>query len=265
MQSELHNNRSITDLTTIRLLGNGLVNVAQRAQYVNSLDSRQQCNKRVVIFSTPRSGSTYFCDQVASTGLVGVPDEWLNPSFLNTVKNEGFATTIKEALNWISSRTTTDNGIFSINIQIHHYIQLKKQGFDILKWGFDDAIYLERKDKLSQSYSLAKARITGQWDQTGKRSDVYDKVNVPVHMILKALSEIHFWHDTFEKNLKQHVSTKLYYEDYIKNPNQILDLIEHLSGCRIDSLPSNSLLEKQRTNNDEAIVEFLRANLLKIN
>lgn len=250
------------DLGELRNIGNGPHSFLERAQYVNSLPKDRIHKKRVIIFSTMRSGSTFLSDQIASSGLVGAPDEWIEPIWLNTLNIAKYATNVVEALEWAASRTSTINGVFSINVQINHYIHWKKKGFDLLKWGFDDAIYLERKDKLSQAYSLAKARTYNKWDQTKTPdNEVTDKHNVPLYAVLKALSDIYFWSEYFEKVLKPHTSKTILYEDYLNNPQIILDLIAQLSGICLNSLPLKSKLKKQQTDKDRAAIESLRTKI----
>lgn len=234
----------------------------ERAQFVNSLPKDRMHKKRVIIFSTMRSGSTLLSDYFSSSGFVGAPDEWLNPVWLNVLNSEKYAKNFTEALEWAACRTSTINGIFSINVQIDHYIYCKENGFDLIKWGFDDAIYLERKDKLSQAFSLAKARACNKWSQTNKlEKENVDKQDVSLHEALKALNDIYFWSNYFEKELKAHTSKTISYEDYLGDSQLILDLIAHLSGTRLSSLPLKSKLQKQQTDKDRAAIESLRTKI----
>lgn len=252
----------ISKLRSIGNSGNYALNFRERANYLNSLSKNCTHNKRVIIFSTPRSGSTFFADLIASSALVGVPDEWLNPLFVKAVISENYAKNLLEALDWAACRTSSSNGIFSINVQLDHYIQWKKQGFDLIKWGFDDAVYLERKDKISQAYSLAKARLTKKWDQSNEpenQSD--DPLNIPIYMILGALRDIYFWSEYYEKTLKQHIKKTIFYEDYLSDRQLILDLIYEFSGVRLDSLPQKSGLMKQQTIGDKKAIELLKTKI----
>lgn len=234
----------------------------ERVHYLHTLPKNCPYTKRIIIFSTPRSGSTFFADLIASSDLVGVPDEWLNPLFIKAVISENYAKNLLEAIDWVACRTSSSNGIFSINIQMQHYIHWKKQGFDLIKWGFDDAVYLERKDKISQAYSLAKARFTKKWDQRSEPENQSDApLNIPIYMILGALSDIYFWSEYYKKTLKQHIKRTIFYEDYLSDLQLILDLIYEFSGVRLDSLPQESNLKKQQTISDYKAIELLKTKI----
>lgn len=244
-------------------MGSSTLGFLERANFINSLSKDRTHKKRVIIFSTLRSGSTFLSDQIASSGLVGAPDEWLNPIWLSALNNAKYASNVLEALDWAACRTSTTNEIFSINVQVNHYIYWRKKGFDLLKWGFDDAVYLERKDKLSQAYSLAKARIFNKWDQTNlPENEISGKQNVPLYAILKALSDIYFWSDYFDKVLKPHTSNTISYEDYLSDSQVILDLIAQFSGIHLDALAMKSKLQKQQTAEDIAAISSLKTKIL---
>ncbi len=249
------------DLSRLREIGDSTQGFNERAQYVQSLPTNQTYKKRVVIFSTLRSGSTYLADQIALSGLAGAPDEWLNPLWIDAICREKYASNVKEALDWVACRASA-NGIFSINVQINHYIFWKKRGFDLVKWGFNDAIYLEREDKISQAYSLAKARLYNKWDQVKAPIDTNSaNQEVPIYGVLTALGDIYFWSDYFEKVLKKYVSRSITYEEYLSNQQIILDLIEQFSGTRLQNLPAQSKLQRQQTSRDRDAIELLKRKI----
>jgi len=248
--------------TIVNNSGNYSLNFIDRVRYLNTLPKDCGYNKRVIIFSTPRSGSTFLADKIASSGLVGVPDEWLNPIWVNALRSENHAKNVLEALDWVSSRTSSPNGIFSINVQMQHYIEWKRNGFDLVKWGFDDAIYLEREDKISQAYSLAKARHYDKWDQISPTENENAKIqDVPLYAILRALGDIYFWSAHFEKELKQHCSRTISYENYLSDDQLIINLITQFSGTHLNSLSAISNLKKQQTSNDKEAIELLKTKI----
>jgi LPS sulfotransferase NodH len=253
-------------ISKLRSIGNDSgdysLSFRERVRYLNSLPKNCTHNKRVVIFSTPRSGSTFLADQIGASGLVGSPDEWLNPIWVKALISENYAKNVLEALDWVACRTSSPNGIFSINVQLHHYILWKRDGLDLVKWGFDDAVYLKREDKISQAYSLAKARLYEKWDQTSASENQSDgSPNIAIYMILGALSDIYFWSEYYEKTLKQHIKRTISYEDYCSNHQLILDLIAQFSGVRLDSLPLESSLKKQQTISDNEAIELLKTKI----
>ena len=57
----------------------------------------------------------------------------------------------------IENRTVSDNGIVSVNMHIEQIEQLEKQGMKLPLQAFDYIVYLWRRNRLRQAYSLAKA------------------------------------------------------------------------------------------------------------
>jgi hypothetical protein len=53
---------------------------------IEKIDKAQRKNinpiRKIAIFSTPRSGSTYFCDLLSQTKIIGEPREWFNERFI---------------------------------------------------------------------------------------------------------------------------------------------------------------------------------------
>src|SRR5215470_9144261 len=122
--------------------------------------------KRIAILSTPRSGSTFFCESLAGTGLFGKPEEWLNPRRVEACRQLRGGETINlgDYLGYVLNRTTSDNGVFSIKIQIDQYQSWKDQkNFDPFDLRFDAVFYVYRRDKVAQAHSYAKAVMTDQW------------------------------------------------------------------------------------------------------
>jgi len=107
-----------------------------------------------------------FCDILKKTDMLGRPEEWFNLRRVKAycqvkgIENISFAAYAKD----IMRHTTSSTGVFGVNFHVDQYQSLKKQDidvFEILK--FDKIYYLERGDKISQAYSLAKARVTDVW------------------------------------------------------------------------------------------------------
>lgn len=217
--------------------------------------------RKIAVFSTPRSGSSFFCDTLASTGQFGNPLEWLNARWLETFrKSFGLERVeIPRYLDWISRRSTSDNGVFSINIQVHQYAKIKDNGFDALAFGFDTLIYVHRADKLAQSLSYAKALVTDQWSSDLRpRIKDFDVGQITDFTILEQLAKISRWDHYYFRRLKPHMHREYLYEDFAATPESFATVREEL-GVQPPSPGLESGFRVQRDSRDLARLEKLRA------
>lgn len=230
---------------------------------LESATPKHEPKKKICILSTPRSGSTYFCKMLESTTRFGRPEEWLSPMALEVYfKRLGTSRfDLRRHLHNVLTRTASENGVFSINMQLRQFIHWKTHGFDPLSMGFDRIIYLERKDKISQAYSLAKARLTDQWYSTQTAKQDYDPKNITNAMILEALHSIGGWEDYFETHLAARTDMLIAYEELIARPS-ILDDVLQLCGVEasVDHDPA-SPTSIQRTDGDVQRIGAFRAYL----
>lgn len=141
--------------------------------FVNRLCGRQllqpsspmpdKAQKSYAILTTPRSGSTYFCDLLDSTAIAGHPAEHIrlatqelslhcNFDYLNLLGN-------------LMAHRTTSNGVFGTKLISHFLFELKraKPSFRAIFKEIDYFILLIRQDKVAQAVSLFLAQTTEIW------------------------------------------------------------------------------------------------------
>lgn len=216
--------------------------------------------KKVAIISTPRCGSTLFCESLRTTGQIGDPSEWLNPRRMRAFGRVHGKLQVQLApyLDYVMSHTTTDNGIFSLNFHIDQHQLWKKQGFDILSLGFDVVIHLSRRDKISQAYSFAKATATDQWRSHFTPRQTLTPQDIPTHRVAEMLARITAWEDYFQRHLARHAAASFSYEDYANEPSIYCDALR-LCGIKTDGLPEfRTKLARQREVADDARVQEIR-------
>ncbi|MFT6689661.1 MAG: LPS sulfotransferase NodH [Colwellia sp.] len=172
-------------------------------------------DRKVLILSTPRSGSTLFCDVLNSTAKIGECREWFNMRYIaafakmNKTANINFS----DYFNFISQKTIRNTGIFAVNIHIEQYIAMLNNKIDVKSLGFDFVVYLYRKDKISQSVSLAIAQISDQWSSsTNAVQDISGKINTKV--ISNALNHIVESEYIYNENFKSVTDIECSYEDF---------------------------------------------------
>jgi len=187
--------------------------------------------QKIAIISTPRCGSSLFCDLLANTGQLGDPKEWINMRYISAYSRYFKTPNIDlgKYLKFVIEKTTTNNGCFSINFHISQFIEMHKKGFNVFDLGFDHIYFLSRNDKLAQAYSLAKAQITDQWSSSAKPiKNITGKI--PHSAILKSLLHLTESEEFYHAQLKQHVTTEFVYEDF-RNINQTDAFKQILIDC----------------------------------
>ena len=235
---------------------------------IERIDQAQRSNinpiRKIAIFSTPRSGSTYFCDLLSQTKIMGEPREWFNERFIRAYgkyfNKENI--NLNEYVNYIYDKTTSESGIFSIKILVKQYLFfLKEKNFDLLSLDFDDIILVSRRDKIAQAYSFTKASMTDQWTSNTNTLVEQNRINFKYSDILKNLYNIVFWEEFFELHMSKKVNLNYVYEDFIKQKNFTYDVLKDLKLSVSGKINFDSQLERQTTQNDLLIIERFRKSL----
>jgi LPS sulfotransferase NodH len=210
----------------------------------------KKSDKKVLILSTPRSGSTFFCDVLNNSGEIGECAEWFNMRYMAAYAKMNKSTNLdfQEYYNFISEKTIGDTGIFAVNMHIEQYITMLNNKFDVLSLNFDLVVYLYRKDKLSQAVSLSIAQITDQWSSsTLAAQDIKGKLNV--NHITKALTHLVESEKIYAENLKKSTSMECCYEEFtdLNNTIHFSTLFEHLKINPTNFIAKNN--SKKQSNN----------------
>ena len=246
------------------------------ARALGSADPHASAVRKVLILSTPRSGSTFFCDALERTGLMGHPLEYLNPRVLSEVCKAGRQTRfVGRRLFWFKSRlagrrllkvrpdqpsiessrrawvdiseylkhlqsATSCGGVFSVHIHIPQWRILERKRLDPLAMGFDDILYVGRRSRLRQALSLAMSIKYDYWD-----SRVVDtrraQAAVSRGEVLYALKLLDEWYSHYESRIAPHVAAEFYSEDFLADPAMIGDVpvMLGIASERVDIPPSD--------------------------
>jgi LPS sulfotransferase NodH len=193
--------------------------------------------QRIAVVSTPRCGSTLFCTSLQSTNLFGSPSEWFNARHIEDYGQVWGLQNVHVGryLNHIIERTTTPNGVFSVNFHVSQYDFWKQQGFDIMSLRFDKIIYVYRRDKVAQAHSYAKALKTDQWQTLFAPRVEVGPEGVSTAQVLDLMAKIADEDLRFTKTFAPVIAARYAYEDYVANPEIYRDA---LKVCGIDCPPS---------------------------
>ncbi|MDI7923416.1 Stf0 family sulfotransferase [Ferirhizobium litorale] len=167
------------------------------------------------MLSEGRSGTNWLNSIADSTKQMGRSGEWLARHRLEQYRS-------KPSVDEILVKTKTDNDRFAIKLFPKHVREYQD------RWGEDfikevasrhevALVHLERRDKIAQAISMARARMTGQWSsrrETGS-SENYDFRAIARELFLISQSDA-FWRAYLAARNWSHVH--FYYEDLVSDP-----------------------------------------------
>ena len=221
--------------------------------------------KAYIIASSARSGSTFLARSLAQTGLLGAPSEALN-SKTNDVQT--FMTRFKvyshaEYIAKLLAHRTSRNGVFGIKAHFHQFEAFLKKYPGLLEALAPlSYIYIERRDKVAQAVSMARALQTSQWSSQW-RGISNPVLNYDREMIAKAMNEVELqsarWLQWFDLHKIEPI--RVIYEELIDDPHTTVRAIVEQLGVQDDEPDEVQLppVEKQGDDtNQEWIERFTR-------
>jgi len=171
----------------------------------------------LLVVSTPRSGSTLFCDVLTNDGQVGIVDEWFNEkhfaAWQEVMNYDTFS--LPEYLDFVT-RKTAPKGCFSLHVHIGQLLHISKEyEFAVGDMGFDHMVWIYREDKVQQAVSLAKAVSTNQWKSTHEAKGEPD---LSFENIAMRLATIIDQDQFYRRVLGVHTDDAFAYEDFRSLP-----------------------------------------------
>ena len=221
-------------------------------------------SRKIAIFSTPRSGSTHFCNALSNTQTIGEPLEWFNNRFfenyLSYFKKKDFK--LADYVDFLFTKTSSDSGTFSTKILVEQYLYfLNVYKFDLLSLNFDEIILVNRRDKIAQAYSYSKALVTDQWSSLATSFVKLNPVDIKNSSILKSLHHIASWEEFFESHISNKLNFRYTYEDFTKSKNFPLEVLKDLKISAASKESFKFDLQKQTTQDDLLRIKEFRKSL----
>jgi LPS sulfotransferase NodH len=213
-----------------------------------------QMKKKLLVLSTPRSGSTLFCDVLNKIGVLGECREWLNLRYVEAYRilKKLETVDIGQYLEFIISKTLGEQNTFVVNMHIDQIQPLLDLKIDPFVLGFDDQIYLCRNNKVDQAVSLAKAMKTDQWS-----ADTASKVASSPHpSFVEIAQSLHFLlssEQIYTNNLKATTKLEFSYEDFSQlDKTKAFSNLYSALGLEVQPNPSTEL----RVQSDKSSVDL---------
>ena len=190
------------------------------------LDENNQTKNILVIFSTPRCGSTYLCNLLQVNGLC-IPHEYFQlEQYLPILAKRWRCTSDKlldcrKFVQSLCNKRTTQNGWFGINLHSHHI-----KTFEVFMKYFPTMvnyhlIHMVRDDVLGQAISWEIAEQTGRWNSYSENSSEPNYNFSSVGEKVKSINDGNFYIKTYiEKNKSN--CTEITYENLVLDPELII-------------------------------------------
>ena len=261
-----------SNLTVLRLFGDIFINLmCHRELLIPSSDEPRQPKASYAILTTPRSGSTFFCDLLSSTKIAGYPQEHLRLAAQELAKYCNFD--YLRLLHNLMEHRITDNGVFGTKFISHFLFELQgtKPNFRQIFKSIDRFILLVRKDKVAQAVSLVLAQKTEIWhlrqndlNQNNKIESYKSKlenINIDDDLLLE-VEQKHKFIQNQEARLKkilnanQKEALEVVYENIVDDASSAIDLV--LNFLDIDpsskAIDINSQIKKMPSSISQEII-----------
>ena len=209
------------------------------------LTEEHQTTNILVIFSTPRCGSTYFCNLLHANDFC-IPHEYFQlEQYLPTLARRWgcISNGILDKKNYIQSlcsKRTKKNGWLGVNLHSHHIKTFEDFKVHFPKNTTFYYIQLMRKDILEQAVSYEIAEQTGQWTSFFKKRKEPEYNFSAISAKVKSIKNGSFFIKKYIEENKL-ACLDIYYENLLADPDSVL-LRAFLNIQRFDK---KSLTEKQ--------------------
>ena len=189
-----------------------------------------------VLCGNPRSGSTYLLYLLLSTGVLGLPAEWIRGDGVPATKwHTDYPPDPAAQLSCVLEAGSSSNGVYGLKMFPEHFDHTQQSRWSSSLPNLAYA-YLERYDLLGQAISLSIARQTesyAAWTKESKEA-VYchDHIQKCLDFIVTGEAR---WKLFFARN--SITPLRLVYENVVADPQAAVDAVADLVGvtnARID-------------------------------
>jgi LPS sulfotransferase NodH len=116
-----------------------------------------------LLCATPRSGSNYLCELLASTGRLGTPREYFNATGRRAYDDPAYPEDPREELARVLTTGSTTNGVYGVKVHPFQLAPLLDRVDPFAELPRLRAVRIRRLDRLGQALSWARAQQTGQF------------------------------------------------------------------------------------------------------
>jgi trehalose 2-sulfotransferase len=182
-----------------------------------------------MICATSRTGSTYLCQLLSSTGVLGNPREYFNTAGQRRRFDPAYPTNRRAQLDIIRTRGATGNGIYGVKVIGPQLLSLAGSIDPFRDLPNLALVRIRRHDLLGQAISLARARQTGQFIASDlPRGAAAYNAGAIRHGLRSIEQQDAIWDAAIGPLGVQPLS--IAYEDILADPQVVVDRIAELMG-----------------------------------
>lgn len=225
--------------------------------------SRREAKLRILICSTPRSGSYLLCRQMINAGL-GLPTEYLRPVTRTALSRRWSIPPGDDAAYFdeVEARRTGANGVFAAKVQwgqFERHPGLRERWLDRA----DLVVFLYRHDLVAQAVSWQLSLATGLWSFDDTRGPTMPGVTLePSELTLRLAATLREHNRAWNAQIvaSRRPALALRYETYVGAQSGLLQQLARRIGLRDDewTMPP----PEARDNRLPATIEEARSRLL---
>jgi LPS sulfotransferase NodH len=206
--------------------------------------------KGYVICGDHRSGSTYLCQLLTSTGVTGRPKEFFSDPLVAIEIERDPA-----ALERLLDEASTPNGVYGLKVFTQQFDVTMKSSWPGRLPGLK-FVHLQRRDLLGQAMSFVRSIQTDQFrsGEEARAEPLYDGIAIAGHVARLADNEAR-WRRYFARNGLEPLW--LAYEDLVADPAAAVAAVAALVGVGEPAVPDFGRVDVS-VQRDEASAEWRR-------
>jgi trehalose 2-sulfotransferase len=185
------------------------------------VDPALQPERGYLICTTPRSGSTYLCDLLRTTGKLGKPHEFFSAWMMQRLGRPHRYFPVAEHFDLARTRGCSANGIFGAKV-FRYNMGVLSPGAIMAAMGNPAILFLERMDLVGQAISFTRSAITRAFrvEDTDLKEPEYDPVLIRGYLE-RLIRDNAAWRLWFAR--QGITPLHLTYEDLVEDPQRVLD------------------------------------------
>lgn len=189
------------------------------------------CRTFYIIASSERSGSTYLCLALWRTGALGAPWEYLNyQTEMKAMARRWQTNDVAEYMRRVVGCRTSANGTFALKAHYHHFSPMLRHYPHLLDpLPPPRFVVMERRDRLGQAISLARAMQTHAWSSFARptREPAYDAALIS-RCLHKIDLQIAGWTDWFAE--RRIAPLMVDYDRLVAQPEETVETVRRFLG-----------------------------------
>jgi LPS sulfotransferase NodH len=232
-----------------------------------ALDPGWTPQRRYLIATTARSGSTFLCARISEYARLGFPMEFLNESYIAQFEALFPSPSLGDFEAFVSAYFTSEEGVFGLKTDWWRFQQARElEALQALVRPLDLIVHLYREDFVAQAVSLALAVATQVWHsrdttlaplETMHEAVAFDATAIREHAA-NILNQEYLWRRFIEAEGVPCLD--LAYEAVSRDVDAAVGAIAGALGLRLGpGPPSANAIQRQQTATSRAWVDRFNA------